>query len=127
MTQTATRRPTMATLTLAFSALLLAGSAFAEDNCSRVPEQYRATCEQGMQAKAACVGLQGEAKKHCLQRHIDYAATTENCAALAGQARLQCEQHNRLMNIAGPCTGKSGAELETCIKSQAAMRGASGR
>ncbi|HSQ79691.1 MAG TPA: hypothetical protein VLU54_00895, partial [Casimicrobiaceae bacterium] len=107
MTQTATRRPTMATLTLAFSALLLAGSAFAEDNCSRVPEQYRATCEQGMKANAACVGLQGEARKHCMQRHIDYVGATENCATLAGEARLQCEQHNRLMQVAGPCSGKA--------------------
>ena len=127
MNRTTTRRPTLAMLMLAVPALLLAGRAFAEDNCSRVPEQYRATCEQGMQAKAACVGLQGEARKHCLQRHIDYTATTENCTLLAGQARLQCEQHNRLMNIAGPCKGMAGAELETCIKSQAAMRGASGR
>ena len=116
------RRPSISMLMLAFSALLLAGSAFAEDNCSRVPEQYRATCEQGKKAKAACIGLQGEAKKHCEQRHIDYVATTANCAALAGQARLQCEQRNRLMNVAGPCAGKAGAELEACIKAQAAMQ-----
>jgi hypothetical protein len=111
----------MPMLMLALSALLFAGSAFAEDNCSRVPEEYRATCEQGMKAKAACVGLQGEARKHCLQRHIDYVATTQNCAALAGEARLQCEQHNRLMAVAGPCSGRAGAELEACIKAQAAM------
>ena len=127
MTQTPTRRPTMATLILVLPALLLAGRALAEDNCSRVPEQYRATCEQAMMVKAACGGLQGEARKHCLQRHIDYVGTTENCATLAGETRLQCEQHNRLMQVAGPCGGKAGAELETCIKSQAAMRGASGR
>ncbi len=115
------RRPSRSMLMLALSALLFAGSAFGQDKCSQVPEQYRATCEQGMKAKAACVGLQGEARKHCLQRHIDYVGTTENCAALAGEARLQCEQHNRLMQVAGPCSGKAGAELEACVKAQAAM------
>ncbi|MGE5668586.1 MAG: hypothetical protein ACM338_10375 [Betaproteobacteria bacterium] len=106
---------------LALCALLFAGRAFADDNCGRVPEQYRSTCEQAMRAKAACVGLQGEARKHCLERHIDYVGTTENCAALAGEARLQCEQHNRLMQVAGPCSGKAGAELEACVKAQAAV------
>lgn len=122
MTRIPMRRLSLSMPMLALFLLLFAGSAFAQSDCSRVPEQYRATCEQGKKAKAACVGLQGEARKHCEQRHIDYVATTQNCALLAGEARLQCEQHNRLMAVAGPCSGKAGAELEACVKTRAAMQ-----
>lgn len=109
---------------IALLASLFAGSAWAQPqpDCSRVPEQYRATCEQGMKVKAACAGLQGEARKHCMERHIDYGAAKENCMALAGEARLQCMQHNRIMDVAAPCKGKAGPELEACIKAQATMR-----
>ena len=115
------RMQQFSTTAVALSALLFAGSAFAQTDCSRVPEQYRARCEEGMRVKAACAGLEGEAKKHCEQRHLDFAAARENCGTLAGEARLACEQHNRVMNMAAPCKGKSGTELDNCIKAQAAM------
>jgi hypothetical protein len=116
------RTQQFSTMALALATLLFAGSAFAQADCSRVPEQYRARCEEAMRLKAACEGLEGEAKKHCEQRHLDYAAARENCGTLAGEARLACEQHNRAMNMATPCKGKAGAELEACIKTQASLR-----
>ena len=106
---------------VALLAALFAGSAWAQPDCSRVPERYRATCEQGMKVKAACAGLQGDARRGCMLRHIDYAGAKENCMALAGEARLQCMQHNRIMDVAGPCKGRAGPELAACIKAQATM------
>ena len=107
---------------LALAAMLFATGAFAETDCSRVPEQYRARCEQGAKLKVLCAGLTGEGRKHCEQRHIDYATAGEDCTTLAGEARLSCEQRSRLMYMATPCKGKAGADLETCIKAQASLR-----
>ena len=106
---------------VALLAALFTGSAAAQPDCRRVPERYRATCEQGMKVKAACAGLQGDARRGCVLRHIDYTGATENCMALAGEARLQCMQQNRIMDLAGPCKGRAGPELEGCIKAQATM------
>lgn len=107
---------------LALATMLFATGAFAQADCSRVPEQYRARCEQGAKLKALCAGLTGEGRKHCEQRHIDYATAGEDCTSLAGEARLGCEQRSRLMYMATPCKDKAGAELDACIKAQVALR-----
>lgn len=112
----------LSTSALGLAAMLFAAGAFAQADCSRVPEQYRARCEQGVKLKALCGGLTGEGRKHCEQRHIDYATAGEDCTSLAGEARLSCEQRSRMMYMATPCKGKAGADLDACIKAQAATR-----
>lgn len=104
------------------AALAFSAAAAAQADCSKVPEQYRARCEEALRVKAACAGLEGEALKNCELRHYNYGAATENCASLAGEAKLQCDLHNRTMQAVGPCRGKVGADLEACIKTQAALR-----
>jgi hypothetical protein len=61
-------------------------------------------------------GLEGTALKECQQKSVNYGATKENCASLAVEAKARCEQHNRSMEAASPCTGKTGAELEKCAR-----------
>ncbi len=112
----------LSTSTLALAAMLFAAGAFAQTDCSSVPDQSRARCEQAAKLKAVCGGLTGEGRKHCEQRHIDYATAGEDCTSLAGGARLSCEQRSRMMYMATPCKGKAGADLEACIKAQASMR-----
>jgi hypothetical protein len=96
--------------------------ALAQDKCAMVPDGMRARCEEAMRVKKACEGLTGDALKTCQQKNVDYGATKENCAALQGEARARCEQHNRSAAAADACNGKTGAELEQCVKSQAAAR-----
>src|SRR5690349_21002145 len=93
--------------------------AFAQaDKCAIVPENMRARCLEGMRVKEKCAGLEGAALKECQQKNLNYGATKEDCTKVTGDAKTKCELHNRSMDIAGPCKGKAGAELEACIKSQ---------
>ena len=96
------------------------GTAYAQaDKCAMVPENMRARCIEGMKVKEKCAGLEGAALKECQQKNVSYGAAKEDCGRLTGDARSKCEMHNRTMEAAGPCKGKSGAELEACAKAQA--------
>lgn len=111
--------------TMAACILLAAasGSAYAQaDKCAMVPENMRARCLEGMKVKEKCAGLEGEALKECQQKNVNYSATKEDCGRLSGDAKSKCEMHNRSMEAAGPCKGKTGADLESCVKGQAAPR-----
>ena len=94
--------------------------ALAQDKCASVPEGMRARCEEGMRVSQACAGLTGEALKTCQQKTVQFGAMREDCGSLAGEARARCEQNNRSVEAAKPCKGKSGPDLETCIKTEAA-------
>ena len=107
-------------------ALALSGASitsFAQaDKCAMVPENMRARCLEAMKVKETCAGLEGAALKECQQKSVNYGATKENCAPLAGDAKAKCELHNRSMETASPCTGKSGADLEKCAREQGAKK-----
>jgi hypothetical protein len=91
-----------------------------EDKCAMVPDGMRARCEEAMRVKQACAGLNGEALKACQQKNVNYGATREDCGSLTGDSKAHCLQHNRSAELAAPCSGKAGAELEECAKTQGA-------
>ncbi len=94
-------------------------AAIAENQCGMVPENMRARCEEAMRVKTACAGLEGEALKTCQQKTMQYGNTKEDCSKLSGAPLTQCQQHNQAMTIASPCSGKTGADLQSCIREQA--------
>ena len=117
----------LAAAALGLAALFAVTGARADDPCNQVPERFRARCEEGLRVRAACVGLQGDARRACQERHINYAAAREDCSKLAGEAKIACQQHNRSMALASPCRTKTGPDLEACLKAQATMRGPGAR
>jgi hypothetical protein len=103
--------------------MLASTYAFAQqDKCAMVPENMRARCVEAMRVKEKCAGLEGDKLKECQQRSVDYRSTMEDCTKVQGDARMRCEAHNRAAVAAGPCKGKSGAELEQCARDQAGTR-----
>jgi hypothetical protein len=110
---------TLRNLVLGLCLAAASGAALAQaDKCASVPENMRARCEEGMRVKEKCAGLEGAALKECQQKSVSYGATKMNCTAMQGEARIRCEQSNKAMEAAAPCTGKAGAELERCAKEQ---------
>jgi len=108
-------------LVLGLSLAAASSAAFAQaDKCASVPENMRARCEEGMRVKEKCAGLEGAALKECQQKNVNYGATKMNCTAMQGEARIRCEQSNKAMEAAQPCSGKVGIELEQCAKEQGA-------
>jgi hypothetical protein len=89
-------------------------------DCSMVPPSMQARCEEAMRIKKACAGLAGEPLKACQQKNTQYGNMKEDCSTAQGDARTRCEAHNKAMMTADPCNGKSGPELETCVKARAA-------
>ena len=105
--------------------LLVAGifasaGANAQSDCTMVPDSTKARCEEAMRIKKACAGLEGDTLKACQQKNMQYGHMKEDCSKLAGDAQRQCEMHNRGMGMASPCSGKTGAELEACVKAAGA-------
>ena len=104
-------------------AMACADAAAQASKCAMVPENMRARCEEGMKVKEKCAGLEGQALKECQQKNVNYGATRMNCTALQGAAAVRCEQNNRAAEMASPCSGKVGAELEKCAKEQGTKAG----
>ena len=90
------------------------------EDCSMVPPSMQARCEEAMRIKKMCAGLAGEALKSCQQKNRQYTNMKEDCGTAQGDARARCERHNKAMMTADPCSGKSGPELEACVKAHAA-------
>ena len=88
-------------------------------DCSMVPPSMQARCEEAMRIKKACAGLAGDALKACQQKNMQYGSMKEDCSTAQGDARARCEAHNKAMMTADPCRGKSGSELEACVKARA--------
>ena len=89
-------------------------------DCSMVPPSMQARCEEAMRIKKACAGLAGETLKACQQKNMQYGNMKEDCSTAQGDARTRCEAHNKAMMTADPCNGKSGPELDACVKARAA-------
>ncbi len=90
------------------------------EDCSMVPPSMQARCEEAMRIKKACAGLAGKALKSCQQKNMQYGNMKEDCSTAQGDARARCERHNKAMATADSCNGKSGPELEACVKARAA-------
>ena len=89
-------------------------------DCTMVPPSMQARCEEAMRIKKACAGLAGDALKACQQKNMRYGNMKEDCSTSQGEARARCEAHNKAMMTAEPCSGKTGAELDACVKARAA-------
>jgi hypothetical protein len=64
----------------------------------------------------------------CLFAAAVLAASTagyaqDKCGMVPEAMRARCEQHNRAMDISSPCSGKTGADLEQCVRMRGAMSG----
>jgi hypothetical protein len=99
-------------------ALIAATPAWAQSECDRVPEGMRARCEEAMTVKQACKGLKGDALKTCQQKNVSYTNMKEECSKLAGDAKASCLLGNRTLDKAGPCSGKTGTELDACMRAE---------
>jgi hypothetical protein len=110
----------MGSLALAWFA---AAPAWAQSECDRVPEGTRARCEEAMRIKQACKGLQGDALKACQQKNVTSQNLKEDCSRLAGDAKASCLAGKRTLGKAGPCSGKTGAELQACLRTEVAKAG----
>jgi hypothetical protein len=100
-------------------AVIASGSALAQSPCDQVPESMRARCEEAEKVKKACSGLKGEARKTCQQRNVEYRNLKEDCGKLAGDAKAACLRDSAVLDKVGPCSGKTGAELDACVKARA--------
>jgi hypothetical protein len=103
-------------------ALLTPLIAAAADECSKVPDQYRAACEEGQRVKAKCAGLKGEDLKTCQQKNVQYGKMRQDCSALSGAERSQCESRNARDHAIDACQGKAGEELRLCAQNLGAQR-----
>src|SRR5262245_53726352 len=100
----------------AIALCMATSSAVAETDCNAVPEAMKARCQEAARIKAACAGLEGDALKTCQQKNASYARMKDDCSKLEGEARTRCETHNRAMDKSATCAGKTGPELESCIR-----------
>ena len=107
-------------LGLALALCVVSGAALAQADCSTVPEAMRARCQEAARIKAACPGLEGEALKTCQQKNANYANMKEDCSKLQGEPRAKCETQNRAMDKSSTCSGKTGVDLQSCIREKAA-------
>jgi hypothetical protein len=102
--------------------VLLNPLAAAAADCSKVPDQYRAACEEGQRVQAKCAGLSGEDLKQCQQKNVQYSKMRQDCSVLSGTERTQCEARNSRDHALDVCQGKAGDELRACAQSVAAGR-----
>lgn len=98
-------------------------SVFAQEECGRLPAEFKSVCEQASQLMRSCKGKTGSALQDCVLA----GARTQSggdCGKLAGQAGAACELLNSMLE---PCRGKSGPAQEACIREQLEKLGVSRR
>lgn len=105
-------------------ALLIAApaAAFAQQDCSKAPEQYRAMCEQSMKnamekkagaqsMQAACAGKTGADYQSCIAQQNKQDVSGQGGAA---QAREACRAKFKVDDTAG---------FESCMRAEMAKQG----
>jgi hypothetical protein len=95
---------------------LWAGSAFAQaQDCSQVPQGYRSRCQETQRLQQLCAGLADPARKTCIQKNIHYARLKTDCSlAKTPEKKANCARRNHMMDLAAPCSGKTGDAFKAC-------------
>lgn len=114
--------PKRSKLWLGLAAMLVAGSAFAQVDCSRVPDDLQPRCELVNRMRERCANVEEKARAAC-ERDSLRLPTHEDCSRVPEPAKRSCEQHNRAVDKIERCAKLTGTDREACLRSNASRPG----
>ena len=105
--------------TLALVLLMVcAGGAFAQPvkDCTKAPPGYRSRCNEAKRVQQICMGLKEPDHRSCVQKNVHYGRLKSDCSAAdTPDKKAHCAKNNREMDLADPCSGKTGLDLRACL------------
>ena len=86
--------------------------AHAQEECAKLPAEFKSVCEEAAQLMRSCMGKTGLALQDCVLGGAR-SQSGGDCSKLSGDAGAACELLNSMLE---PCRSMSGPPQEACIR-----------